>query len=74
MFTIYHRRNKGHLGIQILVQYIVNKAEGGATYTGTDAIGWSSLSIMHKEKMSGYIPVHMDLKKNIHTRLRSGYT
>lgn len=45
------------------MQYIVNKAEGGAKYTGTDAIGWSSLSIMHKEKMSGYIPVHMDFKK-----------
>lgn len=41
---------------------------GGAKNTRTDAIGCSSLSIMHEEKTSGYIPVHMDLKKNIHTR------
>lgn len=34
---------------------------GGAKYTKTSAIGRSPLSVSPAWKMSGYIPIHMDL-------------
>lgn len=59
VYNISSKKKRQPSGIQILLQYIVNKAGGGAKAIRTEAIGCCSRSIMHKEKMSGYIPVRI---------------
>lgn len=54
-------------GILILLQYIVNKARGGAKRKRIYAIGCSSLPIIQKENVWLYSCSHGFKKKHLHT-------